>query len=172
MSKSSIFLSLYVSNCVRCLDDCFICIHLTWNSLFLPILKQAEAKRIHIPITKGMVMGVYPLYHNNFDMRWNGCWLVIRLRDLETLDLETRRHQIPEVWCLMSPSLLVPFISSTSAMQRHCCSFYNRLVIKSKKPILARILEGIGRVGTSPMASSFPAIKYKTWLFVPLPMRV
>ena len=40
------------------------------------------------------------------------------------------------------------------------------------KPILARILEGIGRVGTSPMASSFPAIRYKTWLLVPLPMRV
>ena len=40
------------------------------------------------------------------------------------------------------------------------------------KPLLAHILEGIGSVGTSPMASSFPAIRYKTWLFVPLPMRV
>lgn len=98
-------------------------------------------------------------------------------------------------------------------MQKHDCFFYNRLVIKSKKPpetvsfpavlpvsfhgigtvcrkadilpevimrtirpyvkpILARILEGIGSVGTSPMASAFPAIRYKTWLFVPLPMRV
>lgn len=27
-------------------------------------------KTIHIPITKGMVMGVYPLYHNNFDIGW------------------------------------------------------------------------------------------------------
>ena len=79
-------------------------------------------------------MGVYPLYHNIFDIGWSGRWLEIRLRDLEPLDLETCRHQIPEVWCLMSPSLLVPFISSTSAMQRHCCSFYNRLVMKSKKP--------------------------------------
>lgn len=98
-------------------------------------------------------------------------------------------------------------------MQKHDCFFYNRLVIKSKKPpetvlfpvalpvsfhgigtfcrkadILPEVInedypslckadigsyfEGIGSVGTSPMASSFPAIRHKTWLFVPLPMRV
>lgn len=39
-------------------------------------------------------MGVYPLYHNNFDIRRSGWCLGIRLRGLETLDLGTCRHQI------------------------------------------------------------------------------
>ena len=102
MSKSSIFLSLYVSNCARCPDDCFICIHLTWNSLFLPILKQAETKRIHIPITKDIVLWACSLSHNNFDIGWSSWCLGIRLKDLETLDLGTLdiRYQKFDAWCL------------------------------------------------------------------------